>query len=345
MLDVGRDDDRHAERARRARLLGERLAALPVTIARVACEVQPVAVPSYPDGPRPSSLLTLEGDGSAGRGEHVGWTVDAHDAWAARAVRLPLRQCATVADVATLAQQTLPDPYDRAVLEAAAIDLALRQAESDAFRLIGASPAPVRYAVSFERVADPLARAARELAATPPTVDLKIDADPLWSDAILGSLADLGRVAVLDFKRTGATLDHERAHRLVPDALLEDPLPGAVPFSSSLCARLSLDAPITSAASVQTLDPKPAAVNVKPARLGGVLEALRVVEACASRGIEVYVGGMFEVDVGRAQLHVLAALLCPDAPNDVAPIETEGRVAPRPPRIDVVQRDAGLADW
>jgi hypothetical protein len=29
---------------------------------------------------------------------------------------------------------------------------------------------------------------------------------------------------------------------------------------------------------------------------------------------------MFEVDVGRTQLRDLAAVLCPDGPNDVAPI-------------------------
>jgi hypothetical protein len=33
----------------------------------------------------------------------------------------------------------------------------------------------------------------------------------------------------------------------------------------------------------------------------------------------VYVGGMFEIGVGRRQLCDLASVLCPDAPNDLAP--------------------------
>jgi hypothetical protein len=34
----------------------------------------------------------------------------------------------------------------------------------------------------------------------------------------------------------------------------------------------------------------------------------------------VYVGGMFEIGVGRRQLRDLASVLCPDAPNDLAPV-------------------------
>jgi L-alanine-DL-glutamate epimerase-like enolase superfamily enzyme len=86
----------------------------------------------------------------------------------------------------------------------------------------------------------------------------------------------------------------------------------------------------------------PAAVNVKPARIGGVLEALDVVAACAARGIAVYFGGMFEVGVGRAQLQALAALLCPDAPNDVAPIAVGETPAPRPPRLVVPDDGIGF---
>jgi hypothetical protein len=41
---------------------------------------------------------------------------------------------------------------------------------------------------------------------------------------------------------------------------------------------------------------------------------------CERRDILVYVGGMFEVGVGRRQLRDLASVLCPDAPNDLAAI-------------------------
>ena len=71
--------------------------------------------------------------------------------------------------------------------------------------------------------------------------------------------------------------------------------------------------------------------------MGGVLEALACAARCADDGIAVYFGGMFEVGPARAQLAALAALLCPDAPNDVAPLVD----AVRPARL-VVARTPGF---
>ncbi|MBY0276138.1 hypothetical protein K2Z84_12400 [Candidatus Binatia bacterium] len=309
-----------------------RLRALPLRVQRVHCAIAPVAVPSYPDGPRPSSTLVLEGGGAIGRGEHVGWSDDVHTGFAARVASLSLDACTTVGETSALARARLDGSYDRAALEAAAIDLALRQAATDLPTLADAAPQPVRYVLSFERVADPVARARRELTANP-DLELKIDADPGWSDAVLGALAALERVAVLDFKQSGGRAAYLRAHRLLPDVLLEDPLPDAAAWPASLCARLALDAPITSAASVAALTSRPAAINVKPSRVGGVLEALDVVAACAERGIDVYLGGMFEVGVGRVLVQTLASLLSPDGPNDVAPIGRAGEIPPRPSRL------------
>ena len=74
-------------------------------------------------------------------------------------------------------------------------------------------------------------------------------------------------------------------------------------------------------------------MNVKPARMGGVLEALAAIAACAAAGIPSYLGGMFEVGVGRAQLQTLAALFAPEMPNDVAPIGVGGTPPTWPPRL------------
>lgn len=330
----------HAERARRAAALASRLAALPVRIERARCDVAPVAVPSYPDGPRPSSTLVLDGASHRGCGEHVGWTDAAHAAFAERATALPLARCATVGEVSTLAREQLADGYDRAALEASAIDLAVRQSATSLFALCGAAARPVRYVLSFERVADPGARARRELAPNP-NLDLKIDADPSWSEDTLAELAALGRVAVIDFKRTGERADHLRAHRLLPHALLEDPACTSEPWPPALRARLALDATVASAADVAALADPPAAVNVKPARVGGVLEALAVIAACAARGIDVYMGGMFEVGVGRVLVQTLASLFSPDGPNDVAPIALAGRPVARPDRLVVAPAARG----
>ena len=54
--------------------------------------------------------------------------------------------------------------------------------------------------------------------------------------------------------------------------------------------------------------------------MGGVLDAIRAAARCERRDILAYVGGMFEVGVGRRQLRDLASVLFPDGPNDLAPI-------------------------
>jgi len=306
------------------------LGALPVVIEAVDATVGAVAVPSYPGEPRPHSVLTLHGAGTAGRGEHVGWTADAHIACRDRTLpRVPRGRWRLDAWSTALAG-LVAESYDRAALEAAAIDLALRQHDVGLFGLAGARPGPVRYVVSFERVSDPASEARRH-----GDVELKVDADPAWSDAVIAALAAAGRIAVLDWKNGGSRADHERAHALVPGAMIEDPCWALAPWSRGLEQHLAADQPVARAADVDRLPVRPAAVNLKPARMGGVFEMLAAAAACQARGIAVYLGGMFEVDIGRRQLQALAALLSPEGPNDVAPIAQAGEILTRPARLTV----------
>jgi hypothetical protein len=315
----------------RAEALRAALAALPVRVDAVRVTHARVAVAGYPDTTRPSSVVELAGDGHAGTGEHVGWTDDAHAAFAARAAALPPGRTTIDAFVARLAP--LP-PHDRAALEAAAIDLALRQAGTDAATLIGVQAAPVRYVVSAAPGPDPAAT----LGAGPAHVEWKLDVHAAWRDDAWAALAEHGRIAVLDWKGGGDAGAHARAGRALPAALHEDPaVPAAVPR-----ARLAADAPLTSAAALGALTVPPAAVNAKPARLGGVLEALALVAAAAARGLVVYMGGMWEVACGRRQLLALAAIVCPEGPNDIAPLALAGGAAARPPRLAPPRDAPGL---
>ena len=303
------------------------LGALGLAIEDVECHVGSVALESY-GGERPTSTVWLRGEGAAGRGEHVGWTPEAHAAFRSAVASVPRGRWRLEEWVAEVAR-AFRHPYDRAALEAAAIDLGLRQAGTNLFRLLGVTPRRVRYVVSYGRVADPAAEARRH-----PGVELKIDADPGWSDDVYRALAALGRVAVLDFKGHGDAAAVARARRALPEALIEDPPPGTSPGN-----RVSFDIPIARAADVTALPVRPAAVNLKPARMGGVLEVLRCAALCADAGIGIYIGGMFEVGAGRAQLRTLAALLCPDATNDIAPLAADGA---RPPRLAVEASEAGF---
>ena len=60
-----------------------------------------------------------------------------------------------------------------------------------------------------------------------------------------------------------------------------------------------------------------AIVNIKPGRVGGYLEAVRIHDVCAANGVPVWCGGMLETGVGRAANVALAAL-----PNFTLPGDT-----------------------
>ncbi len=49
-------------------------------------------------------------------------------------------------------------------------------------------------------------------------------------------------------------------------------------------------------------------INIKPARVGGYLEARRIHDVCAAHGVPVWCGGMLETGIGRAANLALAAL-------------------------------------
>jgi hypothetical protein len=71
--------------------------------------------------------------------------------------------------------------------------------------------------------------------------------------------------------------------------------------------------------------------------MGGPLEVLRALDLAWRIGGTRYLGGMFEVSVGRTQARQLAALYAGDAPNDLALVGR--RVAESSPatiRLDTV---------
>ncbi len=61
-----------------------------------------------------------------------------------------------------------------------------------------------------------------------------------------------------------------------------------------------------------------AIVNIKVGRVGGVLEAVRLHDACAARGVPVWCGGMLETGVGRAANVALASLPGFTFPADIS---------------------------
>jgi O-succinylbenzoate synthase len=107
--------------------------------------------------------------------------------------------------------------------------------------------------------------------------------------------------------------------------LIEQPLPeeellGHAKLARRLTTPICLDESITSAAVAAEAIEMGACgiVNIKPGRVGGYLEARRVHDVCATRGVPVWCGGMLETGIGRAANLALAALPDFTLPGDTS---------------------------
>lgn len=106
---------------------------------------------------------------------------------------------------------------------------------------------------------------------------------------------------------------------LIEQPLPEDDLAGHAQLAKLITTPVCLDESITSARDAAAAIALGACsvINVKPARVGGYLEARRIHDVAAAHGIPVWCGGMLECGIGRAPNIALAAL-----PNFVLPGDT-----------------------
>jgi O-succinylbenzoate synthase len=136
-----------------------------------------------------------------------------------------------------------------------------------------------------------------------PDLPLQVDANTAYTLSDVELLVALDRFALL----------------MVEQPLADDDLAGHAELARRLTTPICLDESIVSAATARAAIDLGACsiVNVKPARVGGYLEAVRIHDLCASRGVPVWCGGMLETGVGRAANLALAAL-----PNFTLPGDT-----------------------
>ena len=304
----------------RAGRLQRRLAELPVHVEKARVEIEAIELPSYPDGPRPTSTIILTGSGELGMGENVAWTAEDHHLFRAEVSdRLPANR-GTIGDLSRQLQTSCTDPYQASAFESAAIDLALRQARTNLEEIAEASYQELRYVRSFGAAEDPLPELVSH-SQQAPSVEVKLDVHPAWKPATIASLADLGTIAVLDFKHRGTQTQQVAVAAALRKPWLEDPGTRGLRPNGALAERFSLDAALTSEDPAGLLaNLNPAAANLKAPRMGGILALLRAADFCMAHKKPFYLGGMFEVSVGRTQARELASLLTPQGPNDLAPI-------------------------
>ncbi len=298
---------------------------------------------------RKSTLIRLRGAGSEGVGEDVTYDVVDHDILQAAGPTAPLAGSFTLASFAEhlAAQSLFPEPPQREVsaryrtwaYESAALDLALRQAQTTLHEALGLAPEPVRFVVSLRLGEPPSLDPVRRRLELYPWLRFKLDPTSSWDEPLIAELVATGAVDSVDFKGlyVGSIVDqpadpvlYRRVAEAFPLAWIEDP--ALTPETDAVLAphreRFSWDAPIHSIEDIRSLPYPPGMVNIKPSRLGGLRSLLDAYDYCAERGIGNYGGGQFELGVGRGQNQYLASLFHPDAPNDVAPT---GFNLPTPP--------------
>ena len=140
-----------------------------------------------------------------------------------------------------------------------------------------------------------------------PELPLQVDANTAYRITDAPHLARLDELGLL----------------LIEQPLADDDLAGHAELAAVLRTPICLDESIVSAAVAESAIRLGACsiVNIKPARVGGYLEARRVHDVCAGHGVPVWCGGMLETGVGRAANLALAGL-----PNFTLPGDTSASV-------------------
>jgi O-succinylbenzoate synthase len=218
----------------------------------------------------------------------------------------------------------------KAAVEMAAWDLFARQRNESLSGVLGGTRDRIASGVSIgiqDSLEDLAAHVARERAAGYQRIKIKIK--PGWDLDPVAMIRDrFGSIPLMVDANAAYTLK-EAAHLAKLDAyglmMIEQPLEyDDIADHARLQQRLStpicLDESIKSVGLAEEAIAAGACriINVKPGRVGGFSESIRLHDLCAAHGIPVWHGGMLESGIGRAANIHLSALPNFSLPGDVA---------------------------
>jgi L-alanine-DL-glutamate epimerase-like enolase superfamily enzyme len=317
------------------------VADLPVRIDSYEMEGLSIRLP--PEFERLTTVIQIQADGLTGNGEDITYEgldqIALQDAGPVQ----DLTVAETIGEFCELIGQLdlFPAPPEREVsrnyrrwaFESAALDLALKQADTDLASLLEKQLRPLTFVASMGLGGG---GAGSDIGALEvkleryPDLQFKLDPALDWDQDLIDRLAATGAVNTLDlkgqYKGTPVDIDtdpglYRRLAESFPEAWLEDPdlNEEAGPILEPHMDRVTWDAPIHSVDDIANLEYKPKVINIKPSRMGGLKSTLDGYDYCRENGIGAYGGGQWELGVGREQIQYLAALFHPDTPNDVAP--------------------------
>ncbi len=285
-------------------------------------------------------LVRIDGGGVAGYGECVAeqdpyYSAETNDtAWhiitGFIAPRLVGVELAHPRDVLPALGAIRGHNMAKAAVEMAAWDLFARQQDQPLWRVLGGTRDRIASGVSIgiqPSLDDLAAKVERELAAGYRRVKIKIkpgwDLDPvtmirerfgsipLMVDANaayqLKDAAHLAALDAFDLMMIEQPLDYDD---LADHAALQRRLRTPICLDESIkTVRIAEDAIAAGACRI---------INIKPGRIGGFRESIRLHDVCAAHGIPVWHGGMLESGIGRAANIHLSSLANFSLPGDVA---------------------------
>ncbi|MDJ0338056.1 o-succinylbenzoate synthase [Cryobacterium sp. PH31-O1] len=232
--------------------------------------------------------------------------------------------------VATTLAPVKGHPMSKAVLETAILDAQLKETGVSFGGYLGAVHDRVPAGVSvgiMDSIPELLDAVAGYLAEGYLRIKLKIE--PGWDLAPVRAVRErFGSEMLLQVDANTAYTLADARHLALLDPfdllLMEQPMAEHDILGHAALARL-IATPICLDESIESARDAAAAIslgacsiiNVKPARVGGYLEARRIHDVAAAHGVPVWCGGMLETGIGRAANVALAGL-----PNFVLPGDT-----------------------
>jgi len=238
----------------------------------------------------------------------------------------------------------------KAAVEMAAWDLYAKQRGEPLGRVLGGTRDRIASGVSIgiQRSLDDLAATVeRELAAGYRRIKIKIK--PGWDlDAVETVRSRFGAIPLMvDANAAYSLADANHLARLDPFDLMmiEQPL-DYDDVADHAALQRTLQTPICLDESIKTVGIARQAIdagacriiNIKPGRVGGFAESIRLHDLCASHGIPVWHGGMLESGIGRAANIHLSTL-----PNFTLPGAVGTAIVPSAAGIGVAIRDDRIA--
>jgi O-succinylbenzoate synthase len=236
----------------------------------------------------------------------------------------------TAQDVAPILAPFLGSPMAKATLETALLDAQLKIESTSLAAFLGANKSKIPCGVSvgiaptipqlidevsgyiadgYKRIklkiepgwdVEPVGEVRRNW----PEIPLQVDANQAYSRSDGELLAKLDQFDLL----------------LIEQPLDEHDILGHAQLAQQVQTPICLDESITSLRSAEdALTLKATTViNIKPGRVGGYLEAVKIHDLCLNEGIPVWCGGMLETGIGRAANVALAALPGFTLPGDTS---------------------------